>query len=140
MTAIKTLAHVCIKSVDLAKTTDFYCGALGMEKLFQFTRQGAVIGFYLRASPGTFIEVFYEKQLPPAQDALTLHHFCLESDDLESLRKTLLERGHAPTEIKLGADHSYQFWIKDPSGVALEFHQYTENSAQRIGQDVEVNW
>ena len=138
MAAIRTLAHVCIKSADLAKTTEFYCGVLGLEKLFQFTRQGAVIGFYLRASPGTFIEVFHEGNLPAGKDALVLHHFCLESSDLESLRKPLLAKGYAPTEVKLGADHSYQFWVNDPSGVALEFHQYTGQSSQYTGQDVEL--
>ena len=140
MAAIKCLAHVCIKSADLAKTTDFYCGALGLEKLFQFTRRGEVIGFYLRASRDTFIEVFHEQGFQSGQGPLALHHFCLESDDLESLRQTLLERGYAPGEIKLGSDHSHQFWIKDPSGVDVEFHQYTGQSSQHTGQDVEVNW
>ena len=140
MAAIKSLAHVCIKSPDLSKTTDFYCEALGLEKLFQFTRRGEVIGFYLKASPDTFIEVFHEKHLPPGKEALILHHFCLESDDLARLRASLLERGLAPTEIKLGSDHSHQFWIQDPNGVALEFHQYTEQSSQHTGKDVEVDW
>ncbi len=42
--------------------------------------------------------------------------------------------------MKLGADGSRQFWMKDPNGMAIEFHQYNENSSQLTGQGVEVNW
>jgi len=40
MTLIESLAHVCSKAADLEKTAEFYRGALGMEKLFTFTRRG----------------------------------------------------------------------------------------------------
>ena len=48
--------------------------------------------------------------------------------------------GFSPGDIKMGADQSLQFWIKDPSGVDVEFHQYSEQSAQLTGRNVEVNW
>ena len=136
--SIKSLGHVCIKSTDLEATLAFYT-AMGMTKQFDFTRKGKLIGFYLKADNTTFVEVFLADEVEKI-DKQVLHHFCLETDSLEGLRKTLLERGYAPGEIKMGADQSPQFWMKDPNGMDLEFQQYTEKSSQIIGADVEVNW
>ncbi|OGV68596.1 MAG: hypothetical protein A3K19_11515 [Lentisphaerae bacterium RIFOXYB12_FULL_65_16] len=44
------------------------------------------------------------------------------------------------TDKKLGADQSWQFWVTDPGGVRIEFHQHTENSSQRTGKDCIVTW
>ena len=140
MPLIRSLAHVCLQTDDLDKTTAFYCGALGLEKLFDFTRAGKVIGFYLRASPHTFIEVFHRDETAPGTGDRSLHHFCLEATDLEPVRQSLLAKGYAPGESKLGADGSWQFWVQDPGGVDVEFHQYTPQSAQFTGQNVAVNW
>ena len=137
---VSALAHVCIKTTDLAGTLDFYIGALGMEKLFDFTRRTEVIGFYLKVSPDAFVEVFRADEVVRGGANQNLHHFCLETPDIEATRKVLDERGYAPGPIKMGADNSLQFWVKDPGGVDVEFHQYTEQSAQLTGASVEVNW
>lgn len=137
---IKALAHVCLKTADLEKTFAFYGDALGMEKRFQFTRQGKVIGYYLSASRNTFIEVFLEGEIAPGAGNRSLHHFCLETENIKGVREALRARAYAPGEIKLGGDHSLQLWVKDPSGVDVEFHQYTAQSSQTSGQDVEVDW
>jgi catechol 2,3-dioxygenase-like lactoylglutathione lyase family enzyme len=136
---IKSLAHVCIKTKDLAQTLDFYGGALGMEKLFHFTRNREVIGFYLKADNDTFIEVFRMDDAEQGNGRQVLHHFCLETDSIEELWKRLEQKGYAPGEIIMGADSSPQFWVNDPNGLAIEFQQYTERSSQFTGADVEVN-
>jgi len=137
--SIKSLAHTCLKSTNLDATTDYYCGALGFKKHFNFTKQGKIIGFYMKAGNETFIEVFLADEIEKVGKQV-LNHFCLETDSLEGLRKTLMERGYAPGEIKMGADQTAQFWMKDPNGLDVEFQQYNEKSAQRTGRDVEVNW
>jgi len=136
---IKSLAHVCIKTTDLKVTADFYCGALGMTKFFDFTRKGDVIGFYMKAANETFVEVFLADEVEKSGKQ-ALNHFCLETESIEALRKLLIERGYAPGEIKMGADQSLQFWMKDPNGMDLEFQEYTAQSAQVTGGTVEVNW
>ncbi len=138
--SIKSLAHACLKTTDLERTAAFYCGALGMRKLFNFTRKGAVIGFYLKAEDETFLEVFLTGKTEPTGAAQTLSHFCLQTDFLSELHGKLKDAGYTPREIKMGADNSLQFWMTDPNGLDLEFHEYTERSSQRTGQDVEVNW
>lgn len=137
--SIKSLAHVCIKSSDLDATTAFYCGALGMKRLFDFTRNGKAIGFYMKADNATFIEVFEAGEVTPIEKQV-LNHLCLETDDIAELQRALAARGLAPGDVKMGADNSYQFWMKDPNGMSIEFHQYTDKSAQFTGETVEVNW
>jgi lactoylglutathione lyase len=137
--SIKSLAHVCVKTRDLQRTLDFYGGALGMRKLFDFTQKGEVIGFYLKASNATFIEVFRTTDTNPTSDGHILSHFCFETDSIEKLRQTLVDHGHAPDEIIMGADNALQFWIQDPNGLNIEFQQYTEDSSQFTGKNVEVN-
>ncbi len=137
--AIRSLAHVCLKTTDLDATAEFYCGALGFTRQFDFVRGGKVVGFYLKAANETFIEVFDAAEVLPAEKQV-LNHFCLEVDDIRALREALVARGLAPGELKVGCDQTPQFWMKDPNGLALEFQQYTERSAQRVGGPVEVTW
>lgn len=55
---IKSLAHVCILSRNLDRTLDFYCSTLGLEKGFDFLRDGELFGFYLKITGRQFLEVF----------------------------------------------------------------------------------
>jgi len=135
---IKTIAHVCLRTTDLARTRDFYCDGLGLKPAFSFTRKGEVIGFYLEVADGNFIEVFKAEKAEGSRPENSLAHFCLETDDIEGMRRTLAERGYAPGAVIMGADHSPQFWVEDPNGISFEFHQYTDRSAQKTGKDVEL--
>lgn len=136
---IKSVAHVCIKTTDLDATRDFYCGALGLEKLFDFMRKGKLIGFYMKTVNSTFVEVFLADEVEKINKQ-HLNHFCLETDDLAALHQSLVERGYAPKAIIMGADQSPQFWMKDPNGMDVEFQEYTDKSSQLTGQTVEANW
>jgi catechol 2,3-dioxygenase-like lactoylglutathione lyase family enzyme len=136
---IKSLAHVCLKSTDLDATANFYCGVLGMKRLFDFTRNGKLIGYYMKADNLTFIEVFESGEVDKIEKQV-LNHLCLETSDINALQKSLTTRGLEPGPVHLGADQSYQFWMKDPNGMAIEFHQYTEKSSQFTGKAVEVDW
>ncbi|MEJ0000516.1 MAG: VOC family protein [Verrucomicrobiota bacterium] len=124
--SIKSLAHVCIKTADLDATAAFYCGALGLEKLFDFTRKGQRIGYYLKTGNLSFIEVFVADAIDPVGPKQVLSHLCLESGDLKGLRERLLAAGHAPGPIHLAADNTWQFWMKDPNGMDVEFQEYTD--------------
>jgi catechol 2,3-dioxygenase-like lactoylglutathione lyase family enzyme len=126
---IKGLAHVCLAATDLAAAERFYCNGLGFRKTFDFVRKNQVIGFYLEVSPGLFIEIF-QRDTIDAKAISPIQHFCLEVDDLDPVGRRLVEAGFEVTPKTLGADHSWQMWTTDPSGVRIEFHQYTERSCQ----------
>src|SRR6185369_16419864 len=126
---IKALAHICILSSDLNRSLDFYCGALGLKRHFDFFKDGALFGFYLQVGPGQFIEIF--KAGPAAEfRSQRIHHFCFEVDDIDAVREKLIKHGVAVTPKKLGCDQTWQCWCKDPDGVDFEFQQYTDKSSQ----------
>jgi catechol 2,3-dioxygenase-like lactoylglutathione lyase family enzyme len=136
---IKGIAHVCIGATDLAAVERFYCGCLGFTKKFDFLRQGKVIGFYLQVAPNSFIEFFQSDSVPQAGSPI--RHICLETDDIDGVIARVKQCGYQIGEKKVGSDHSPQVWIKDaPDGVAIEFHQYTPESAQITGKTVIANW
>ncbi|MGC9450641.1 MAG: VOC family protein [Oceanipulchritudo sp.] len=133
---IKQLAHICLRTEDLEKTSEYYCQALGMERFFDFERQGSLFGYYLKAGRNTFIEVF--KGDPGAEG--NIRHVALEVDDMDEAIERIRRHGAAATDKKLGADQSWQSWTEDPNGVKIELHQYTEDSSQRTGRTCVVNW
>jgi lactoylglutathione lyase/glyoxylase I family protein len=107
--------------------------------MFRFTRKGAPFGVYLKLADSAFIELFEDAKLEkPVNTGLI--HFCLETEDLDSLMTDLRTRGIACSEKKLGCDHTWQIWLKDPDGNAFEVHQYTSGSMQFTGGTVEADW
>ena len=133
---IKKIAHVCIQCPNLLEAKKFYHEHLELPIAFEFRKGDDLVGFYFKAGDNTYIEVFKglaEKEGP-------VRHFCLEADNLEILRRSLVGKGIAATEIKMGNDQSYQFWIDAPGNLRIEFHQYTAESYQVNGGICQVNW
>jgi len=136
---IKTLAHVCLFSKDLNRSLEFYCGALGLRRHFDFIKDGELFGFYLEVDPNHFIEIFKPgKEEPPGRQRI--HHLCLEVDDLDALRDQLTRRGVKVTAKKKGCDQTWQFWCQDPDGTDVEFQQYTDQSSQHTRTQCIVDW
>lgn len=135
---LKRIAHVCLNVKNLDRSLDFYT-RLGFVPVFRFTRAGKPFGVYLRLAESTFIEIFEDPTLEvPVNTGLL--HFCLETDDLDGMMAELGAKGIAFTEKKLGCDHTWQIWLKDPDGNAFEVHQYTPGSMQFTGGTVEADW
>jgi len=124
------LAHVCIESADLDATERFYA-CLGMQRQFEFRNpSGLLIGYYLKFDDQTFLEVIRVEQVR-AEGAV--RHFAIESDDIAGLRATLLAAGFAPSDKRLGDDHTWMVTCHDPNGVFIELHEYGPRSMQQRG-------
>jgi catechol 2,3-dioxygenase-like lactoylglutathione lyase family enzyme len=136
---IKRIAHVCIATTDLAAVERLYCQGFGFTRRFDFTRNGNVVGFYLHAGEETFLEVFHADEVP--WHGSPIRHLCLETDDIDAAMARVVAAGFEVGEKKLGADNTWQFWVKNsPNGVAIEVQQYTRDSCQQTGKPCEVNW
>ena len=135
---ITRLAHVCLNVRDIQRTIAFYRDALGLPLHFQFTKGGRVMGAYFRAGRDNFVEAFEKPDVVVQNSGIT--HFCLETPDIDAAIRSLTAKGVACTEKKLGCDRSWQTWLRDPDGNAIELHQYTAQSRQFLGGDVEVDW
>lgn len=133
---IKRLAHICIHTDDLAETRRFFCDVLGLEKGFEFEKEGCLFGFYIKLGGQTFIEVFKGR---PA-DVGNIDHIAIETDDIDQVITTLRAHDFEATDKKLGGDNTWQSWTRDPNGVRIEFHQYTKDSLQFDGGVCQVDW
>jgi len=133
---ITRLAHICIHTQDLTESEKFYCEALGLEKGFAFVKDEALFGFYIKLGNGSFIEVFKGNPGPVGN----INHMAIETDDIDQVIARLRSHGFEASDKKLGTDHTWQSWTKDPNGVRIEFHQYTDNSLQFRGGMCEVDW
>ncbi|MBC8205975.1 MAG: VOC family protein [Kiritimatiellales bacterium] len=133
---INQFAHVSIHSNDLEETGRFYLGALGLEKGFEFIKDGALFGYYIKLGNNTFIEVF---KGDPGEVG-NINHIAIQTDDIDEVIERVRKHGYEIGEKSLGADHSWQVWTADPNGVRIEFHQYTEQSLQLTGGVCQVDW
>lgn len=136
---IKSLAHACILTNDLEKTAWFYGTVLGLQKRFDFKRQGQLIGYYYAITDSSFIEVFVTGADLGSKTPEKIHHFCLEVADIDALEAHLQAHGVAPRGKKLGNDHTWQLWCDDPNGIAIEFQAYTPQSTQFTGEDCHLD-
>jgi len=125
---IKRIAHLCFTVADLEASRYFYCDVMGLKQAFDFVRDGKVVGFYLDAGSGNFLEFFKTGEKKTGESAIA--HFCLEVDCIDEMREKFIKAGIPVSEKSMGADHSYQAWITDPDGVQIELHEYTPESCQ----------
>lgn len=136
---LKQLAHICIMSTDLAATERFYCDVFGLQKSFDFLKDGNLFGFYLVLENRTFIEVFLNTEASETGTPL-INHLCLEVESIDAVIQHARSNGYEITDKEKGADNTWQAWIYDPSGVRIELFEYTAESSQFTGKDCIVNW
>ena len=136
---IKQIAHACIFAHDLDETERFYADVFGMERVFSFTRNGKVIGYYLGTGGRTFIEVF-EKVEAEFSEKDAINHICLEVNSLDETITHVRGQGVEITDKSIGCDDTWQSWTTDPNGVKLELFEYTDKSAQFVGGNRVAHW
>jgi catechol 2,3-dioxygenase-like lactoylglutathione lyase family enzyme len=132
------LAHVCLHVKNLQRTMAYY-HKLGLTDGFTFTRKDKDYGIYLKIGGETFLEIFEEPEKGAGTEG-GIAHFCLQTENLDELMAHLDEQGVEYTKKELGADETWQIWLKDPDGNRVEVHRYTENSYQFKGGNVEATW
>jgi len=135
----KRIAHINIGADDLKAAEHFYCEVLGMEKAFEFIKDGRVFGFYVRSGSDTYIEIFEQNEAANMQRPL-LRHFCLEVEDIDTAIAQIRSKGWAIGDKRFGCDKAWQAWMKDPNGVDIEIMQYTAESSQFTGAACHVDW
>ncbi|MBL9201757.1 MAG: VOC family protein [Opitutaceae bacterium] len=148
---IKQLAHLCLKTSQLPRLTEFYRDALGATVKFRYlNRAGEPVGCYFAFGGNTFIEVFDHadahrrsasaktlESLEEPRDPwlMRYNHFCLQVEGLDAYVAQLESRGVTVAGRKTGHDRSRQAWIKDPDGNLIELQEYTPQSRQFTGED-----
>lgn len=136
---IKQVAHVCIFANDIDETKAFYKNVLGLDPVFNFTRDGKIFGFYLDAGGRTHVEVF-QKGEAEFSETNQINHMCLEVESIDGAIEHIKAQNVDITNKKFACDDTYQAWIKDPNGVKIELFEYTDKSAQFNGGDRVADW
>ncbi len=124
---------------DLDASEHFYCEVLGLNKAFEFIKEGKRIGLYIEAGARTWIEIFIHGEAPfPTLGAI--NHFCFEVTSIDQAIAEIRAKGVVVTDKKYGVDDTWQAWINGPSGERIELFEYTAKSAQFVGGDRVADW
>ena len=129
---ITDIGHAAFAAHDLDRALEFYA-LLGIREAFRLHREdGSLMLIYLHVAGDRFIELFPGGPPPDPNRKGSFMHLCLLVDDLHATVAQLRESGIAiEREPKVGLDHNWQAWIRDPDGNAIELMQLNEESAQR---------
>lgn len=129
---ITDLGHPAIAVHDIERSLAFYA-KLGIRESFRLNHDdGSLMLIYLHVGGDRFIEIFPHGPEPDAQCKSSFMHLCLLTDDLHAIIEHLRREGIAiEQEPKVGLDHNWQAWIRDPDGNAIELMQLVEESPQR---------
>jgi catechol 2,3-dioxygenase-like lactoylglutathione lyase family enzyme len=121
------VAHIGLKTNDLAAARNFYGRDLGFEEPFTLDKPGGgLLLTYFKVNDRQYIEVFPELK-SETEDRLS--HIAFETTNVQQLRDYLASHGvQVPDSLHTGRDGNLSFMIKDPDGHNVEFVQYMPGS------------
>jgi catechol 2,3-dioxygenase-like lactoylglutathione lyase family enzyme len=125
--AIVGVAHIGLKTKDLAAAREFYGHYLGYQEPFTLDKPaGGLMPTYFKVNDHQYIEVFPELK-SETEDRLS--HIAFETTNLPQLRDYLASKGvKVPETLRPGRDGNLSFMTKDPDGHDVEFVQYMPGS------------
>jgi catechol 2,3-dioxygenase-like lactoylglutathione lyase family enzyme len=128
--AIVGVAHIGLKTDDLAAARKFYTGILGFQEPFSLDKaSGEGTGLlltYFKVNDHQYIEMFPELT-DPKMDRLS--HISFETTDAEQMRAYLASRGvKVPEKLEPMQDGNRGFDVKDPDGHDVEFVEFRPGS------------
>lgn len=121
------VAHIGLKTKDLAASREFYGHYLGFQEPFSLDKPaGGLMLTYFKINDHQYIEVFPELK-SDTEDRLS--HIALETTNIQQLRDYLASKGvKVPDKLKTGLDGNVSMMLKDPDGHNVEFVQYMPGS------------
>ena len=128
--AIIGVAHIGLKTDDLAAARRFYTGVLGFQEPFSLDKAPAdgtgLLLTYFKVNDHQYIEVFPELT-DPKMDRLS--HISFETTDAEQMRAYLAGKGiKVPEKLQPRQDGNRGFDVIDPDGHDVEFVEYRPGS------------
>jgi lactoylglutathione lyase len=121
------VAHIGLKTSDLAAARNFYGHDLGFLEAFTLDKPtGGLMLTYFKVNDHQYIEVYPELK-DAAEDRLS--HIAFETTDARKLRDYLAAHGvKVPDQLKPGLDGNLSMMVTDPDGHNVEFVQYLPGS------------
>jgi catechol 2,3-dioxygenase-like lactoylglutathione lyase family enzyme len=127
--AIVGVAHIALRTGDLAAARQFYGKDLGYAEAFRIAEtEGGPQLVCFKVNDRQYIELL-PKLESETQDRLL--HIAFETTDVGQLREYLASRGVAvPDKVRTQPDGNLSISIKDPDGHVVEFVQYMPDSIE----------
>ncbi|HUI42286.1 MAG TPA: VOC family protein [Terriglobia bacterium] len=121
------VAHIGLKTDNLAAAREFYGHVLGLAEPFSLDKPaGGLMLTYFKVNDHQYVEIFPGLK-SPSEDRLS--HIAFETTDARQLRGYLTSRGvKVPETLKPGLDGNLSFEVTDPDGHTVEFVQYLPGS------------
>ena len=124
------VAHIGLRTDDIAAARRFYGGVLGFQEPFSLDKLPedgtGLLLTYFKVNDHQYIEVFPELK-DPKQDRLS--HISFETTDIDALHAYLKSRGvKVPEKLEPMQDGNRGFNVTDPDGHDVEFIQYMPGS------------
>ena len=128
--AIVGVAHIGLKTDDMAAARKFYTGVLGLQEPFSLDKPasegGGLLLTYFKVNDHQYVEMFPELT-DPKMDRLS--HISFETTDAEQLRAYLASKGvKVPDKLEPMEDGNRGFDVTDPDGYDVEFVQFMPGS------------
>ena len=128
--AIVGVAHIGLRTDNLAAARNFYTGVLGFQEPFTLDKAPAegtgLLLTYFKVNDHQYIEVFPELT-DPKMDRLS--HISFETADAEQMRAYLASRGvKVPDKLAPMRDGNRGFEVNDPDGHLVEFVEFRPGS------------
>ena len=128
--AIVGVAHIGLRTDDLAAARKFYTGILGFQEPFSLDKAAGegtgLLLTYFKVNDHQYIEMFPELT-DPKMDRLS--HISFETTDAEQMRAYLASRGvRVPEKLEPMQDGNRGFDVKDPDGHDVEFVEFRPGS------------
>jgi len=115
------VAHIALKTNDLAAARNFYGHYLGFEEV----SVGRTHGIAFKVNDHQYIDV--ADTLKGDEDRLD--HIAFETTDARQLREYLGAQGvRVPASLQPDIDGDYSFMVEDPEGHGIEFVEYRQGS------------
>lgn len=125
--AIVGVAHIGLRTDNLAAARKFYGGILGFQEPFSLDDPpGKLLLTYFKVNDHQYIEMFPELK-DAQQDRLS--HISFETADAEQMRAYLASRGvKVPDRLQPMLDGNRGFDVNDPDGHDVEFVEFRAGS------------
>jgi lactoylglutathione lyase len=124
------IAHIGLKTDNLAVARKFYGDTLGFQEAFTADKPTSGLTLtYFKVNDHQYIELFPNLS-SPTEDRLS--HIAFETTDAQALRGYLAASGvTVPNTLRPGLDGNLSFMVKDPEGHSVEFVEYLPGSLHR---------
>lgn len=129
----KAMAHMAVTVKDMDASLRFYVDALGLTKAFEIAHPetGDPWIVYLNVCKGQFVELFFggKADHPWVPDEAGFNHLCFEVEDIQAATQRVIDAGFQMDSMpRVGSDHNWQSWTRDPNGIRIELMQIDPRS------------